>query len=151
MKSYPSSDSAASIARAGSPGQTEPGLSALVMAALGVVFGDISTSPRRHGHVGAKPIRVAWFGLVLPALVLDYAGQAGLLLDGSPVELFAAAVLVVMTFAIIATATGLLPSRAKAQGHPRSSRSSEKPRPSRVPEVRRLETISVQREIEIRG
>jgi KUP system potassium uptake protein len=37
------------------------------------------------GHVGAKPIRVAWFGLVLPALVLNYAGQAGLLLDGSPV------------------------------------------------------------------
>jgi KUP system potassium uptake protein len=37
------------------------------------------------GHVGTKPIRVAWFGLVLPALVLNYAGQTGLLLDGSPV------------------------------------------------------------------
>jgi KUP system potassium uptake protein len=37
------------------------------------------------GHVGAKPIRVAWFSLVLPALVLNYAGQTGLLLDGSPV------------------------------------------------------------------
>ena len=36
------------------------------------------------GHVGARPIRFAWFGLVLPALVLNYAGQAGLLLDGSP-------------------------------------------------------------------
>ena len=37
------------------------------------------------GHVGARPIRIAWFGLVLPALVLNYAGQAGLLLDGAPV------------------------------------------------------------------
>ena len=37
------------------------------------------------GHVGARPIRVAWFGLVLPALVLNYAGQTGLLLDGAPV------------------------------------------------------------------
>jgi KUP system potassium uptake protein len=36
------------------------------------------------GHVGARPIRLAWFGLVLPALVLNYAGQTGLLLEGSP-------------------------------------------------------------------
>ncbi|WP_019906365.1 KUP/HAK/KT family potassium transporter [Methylobacterium sp. 77] len=32
------------------------------------------------GHFGAKPIRVAWFGLVLPALVIHYFGQGGLLL-----------------------------------------------------------------------
>ncbi len=38
------------------------------------------------GHVGAKSIRLAWYGLVLPALVLNYAGQAGLILDGSPVS-----------------------------------------------------------------
>ena len=37
------------------------------------------------GHVGAKSIRIAWFGLVFPALILNYAGQTGLLLDGSPV------------------------------------------------------------------
>jgi KUP system potassium uptake protein len=37
------------------------------------------------GHVGARPIRIAWFGLVFPALVLNYAGQTGLLLDGAPV------------------------------------------------------------------
>ena len=36
------------------------------------------------GHVGARPIRLAWFGLVMPTLVLNYAGQTGLLLDGSP-------------------------------------------------------------------
>jgi len=29
------------------------------------------------GHVGRRPIRLAWYGIVLPALVLNYAGQVG--------------------------------------------------------------------------
>ncbi len=33
------------------------------------------------GHFGAKPIRVAWFRLVLPALLLNYFGQGAMLLD----------------------------------------------------------------------
>ena len=33
------------------------------------------------GHFGRFPIRVAWFGLVLPALVLNYFGQGALLLS----------------------------------------------------------------------
>jgi KUP system potassium uptake protein len=33
------------------------------------------------GHFGRKPIRWAWFGLVLPALLLNYFGQGALLLD----------------------------------------------------------------------
>jgi KUP system potassium uptake protein len=32
------------------------------------------------GHFGPFPIRVAWFGLALPALTLNYFGQGGLLL-----------------------------------------------------------------------
>jgi KUP system potassium uptake protein len=32
------------------------------------------------GHFGRRPIRVAWYGLVLPALLLDYFGQGALLL-----------------------------------------------------------------------
>ena len=32
------------------------------------------------GHFGRSPIRLAWFGLVLPALLLNYLGQGGLLL-----------------------------------------------------------------------
>ena len=32
------------------------------------------------GHFGKWPIRVAWFGLVLPALVLNYFGQGALLI-----------------------------------------------------------------------
>ena len=33
------------------------------------------------GHVGAKAIRIAWFGLVLPALLLNYFGQGALILS----------------------------------------------------------------------
>ncbi len=32
------------------------------------------------GHFGPKPIRLAWFGVVLPALLLNYFGQGALLL-----------------------------------------------------------------------
>ena len=32
------------------------------------------------GHVGARAIRLAWFGLVLPALLLNYFGQGALML-----------------------------------------------------------------------
>ena len=35
------------------------------------------------GHVGARSIRLAWYGLVLPALVLSYAGQTAILLEGA--------------------------------------------------------------------
>ena len=39
------------------------------------------------GHFGRRPIRLAWFGLVLPALMINYFGQAALLLrDPGAVE-----------------------------------------------------------------
>jgi KUP system potassium uptake protein len=33
------------------------------------------------GHFGARPIRAGWYGLVLPCLVLNYAGQAALVVS----------------------------------------------------------------------
>ncbi|HWI12518.1 MAG TPA: KUP/HAK/KT family potassium transporter, partial [Burkholderiaceae bacterium] len=33
------------------------------------------------GHFGKKPIRLAWFGLAMPALVLNYFGQGAMLLQ----------------------------------------------------------------------
>ena len=35
------------------------------------------------GHFGPRPIRFAWYGLVLPTLVLNYAGQTALVVDGA--------------------------------------------------------------------
>jgi KUP system potassium uptake protein len=33
------------------------------------------------GHFGRRPIRVAWFGLVLPALLLNYLGQGAMVIN----------------------------------------------------------------------
>src|SRR3974390_190277 len=38
------------------------------------------------GHFGRVPIRLAWSGLVFPALLLNYAGQAGYALAGAPTD-----------------------------------------------------------------
>lgn len=51
-------------------------------AILGAIFLCVTGSEAMYadlGHMGSAPIRVAWFGLVLPALFLNYAGQAALL------------------------------------------------------------------------
>jgi KUP system potassium uptake protein len=50
-------------------------LGSVVLAVTGgeAVYADM-------GHFGARPIRIAWFGLVLPALLLNYFGQGALLL-----------------------------------------------------------------------
>ena len=36
------------------------------------------------GHFGARPIRLAWSGMVLPSLFLNYAGQTAIVLGGTP-------------------------------------------------------------------
>jgi len=38
------------------------------------------------GHFGPQPIRLAWYGLVLPTLLLNYAGQAAVVVDGGVAE-----------------------------------------------------------------
>lgn len=38
------------------------------------------------GHFGKKPIRMAWFAMVFPALILNYFGQGALLLEKGHVE-----------------------------------------------------------------
>jgi KUP system potassium uptake protein len=54
-------------------------LGAVVLAVTGgeALYADM-------GHFGKRPIRIAWFGLVLPALVLNYFGQGALLLTSVP-------------------------------------------------------------------
>ncbi|HTZ70319.1 MAG TPA: KUP/HAK/KT family potassium transporter [Acetobacteraceae bacterium] len=38
------------------------------------------------GHFGRRPIWLAWFGLVFPALIMNYAGQAAIVLNGVPTQ-----------------------------------------------------------------
>jgi KUP system potassium uptake protein len=35
------------------------------------------------GHFGPRPIRLAWSGVVFPSLILNYAGQSAIVLDGT--------------------------------------------------------------------
>ncbi|WP_341909367.1 potassium transporter Kup [Polaromonas sp. YR568] len=60
------------------PGTTFIILGAIVLCVTGAeaLYADL-------GHFGKKPIRVAWFAVVMPALVLNYFGQGALLL-GNP-------------------------------------------------------------------
>jgi len=51
-------------------------------AILGAVFLCVTGSEAMYadlGHMGRAPIRIAWFGLVLPALFLNYAGHTAML------------------------------------------------------------------------
>ena len=51
--------------------------------ALGAVFLALTGAETLYadmGHFGRKPVQLAWFGLVLPALTLNYFGQGALLL-----------------------------------------------------------------------
>ncbi len=50
---------------------------------LGAVFLCVTGAEALYadmGHFGKKPIRIAWFGLVMPALLLNYFGQGALVL-----------------------------------------------------------------------
>jgi len=52
--------------------------------ALGAVFLVVTGTEALYadmGHFGTRPIRLTWFVLVLPALLLNYFGQGALLLD----------------------------------------------------------------------
>ncbi len=55
----------------------------LAFIALGAVFLTLTGGEALYadmGHFGPLPIRVAWFGLVLPSLMLNYLGQGALVL-----------------------------------------------------------------------
>jgi len=54
------------------------------IAVLGSVFLVLTGAEALYadmGHFGAKPIRLAWFGFVMPALLINYFGQGALVLE----------------------------------------------------------------------
>jgi KUP system potassium uptake protein len=60
------------------------------------------------GHFGRRPIRIAWYGLVLPALMLNYLGQGALLLhepDAAENPFFAMVPKGGPTYALVALST----------------------------------------------
>jgi KUP system potassium uptake protein len=97
-----------------------PGLAFL---ALGAVFLTLTGAEALYadmGHFGPLPIRVAWFGLVLPALMLNYLGQGALVLRQpeavkNPFYLLAPPELVLPLVAL-ATAATVIASQATISG-----------------------------------
>jgi KUP system potassium uptake protein len=91
-------------------------------AVLGAVFLVVTGGEALYadmGHFGKHPIRVAWFALVLPSLVLNYLGQGALLLiDGSAEHPF---FLLAPSWALLplvglATAAAIIASQALISG-----------------------------------
>ena len=59
------------------------GNSGIAIVAMGAVVLSVTGAEALYadmGHFGSKPIRQAWFGFVLPSLILNYFGQGALLL-----------------------------------------------------------------------
>jgi KUP system potassium uptake protein len=62
---------------------------ATAFAMLGGVFLCVTGAEALYadmGHFGAGPIKLAWSAVVLPSLVLNYAGQAAIAVSGEPVD-----------------------------------------------------------------
>jgi KUP system potassium uptake protein len=68
------------LARSGWTGFVVLGAVFLAVTGAEALYADV-------GHFGARPIRIAWFGLVLPGLFLNYLGQGALILhDPTSIE-----------------------------------------------------------------
>ena len=59
---------------------SNPAISFLILGALVLCVTGAEALYADMGHFGKKPIRLAWFSLVMPALILNYMGQGALLL-----------------------------------------------------------------------
>src|ERR1700704_3629783 len=57
-----------------------PGLTFLVLGAVFLAITGAEALYADMGHFGAKPIRLAWFGMAFPALMINYIGQGALVL-----------------------------------------------------------------------
>ena len=57
----------------------------LILGALMLVVTGSEAMYADVGHFGTGPIRVSWFAVVYPALLLNYLGQGAFLLTGAPI------------------------------------------------------------------
>jgi KUP system potassium uptake protein len=92
-------------------------------AVLGAVFLVVTGGEALYadmGHFGKRPIRLAWYALVLPALLLNYFGQGALLLENpsaaaQPFFLLASGWALV-PLVLLATAAAIIASQALISG-----------------------------------
>jgi KUP system potassium uptake protein len=92
-------------------------------AVLGAVFLVVTGGEALYadmGHFGKRPIRIAWFTLVLPALLLNYFGQGALLLtDPQAIEqpfFLLAPQWALLPLVVLSTAAAIIASQALISG-----------------------------------
>ncbi|NAZ37682.1 potassium transporter Kup [Rubellimicrobium sp. CFH 75288] len=93
------------------------------MIVLGSVFLAVTGAESLYadlGHFGRRPLRLAWFGFIFPALVLNYLGQGALVLSNpaaavNPLFLLAPPALL-LPFVILATLATVIASQAVISG-----------------------------------
>ena len=93
----------------------------LVLGALMLVVTGGEAMYADLGHFGALPIRISWFALVYPALLLNYLGQGAYLLSGAPIvggKIFYSLVPPALLYPMIllATAATIIASQALISG-----------------------------------
>jgi KUP system potassium uptake protein len=98
----------------------QPGLTFLVLGAVFLAITGAEALYADMGHFGAKPIRLAWFGMVFPALMINYIGQGALVLRNpaaikNPFYLLAPSELLLPLVAL-ATAATVIASQATISG-----------------------------------
>jgi KUP system potassium uptake protein len=60
-----------------------PGITFIILGAVVLCVTGAEALYADMGHFGKRPIRIAWFAVVMPALTLNYFGQGALLLKNS--------------------------------------------------------------------
>jgi KUP system potassium uptake protein len=98
----------------------QPGKTFVVMGAVFLALTGAEALYADMGHFGSKPIRIAWFWLVMPCLVLNYFGQGALVLTdekaaSNPFFLLAPGWLQ-FPLVILATAATVIASQAVISG-----------------------------------
>jgi KUP system potassium uptake protein len=97
-----------------------PGLTFLVLGAVFLAITGAEALYADMGHFGRAPIQIAWFGLVFPALMINYFGQGALALRNpaalkNPFYLLAPDALLA-PMVVLATAATVIASQATISG-----------------------------------
>ena len=97
-----------------------PGLTFLVLGAVFLAITGAEALYADMGHFGATPVRLAWFGLVFPALMINYFGQGALALRDpaamkNPFYLLAPQELLI-PLVVLATIATIIASQATISG-----------------------------------
>ena len=99
---------------------TEPSKAFFALGAVFLALTGVEALYADIGHLGARPVRTAWFWLVMPCLLLNYFGQGALVLvepsaAANPFFLLAPAELQ-LPLVLLATAAAVIASQAVISG-----------------------------------